>query len=158
MLLKKFLTTSKNIERDSYIWNMIGSMLNASQSVIMLMLLTRTVNLYETGVFTIAYANANFFLNIRKYGIRNFQVSDTKHQFTFREYNFAQYITTILMKLTSSIYVVITANANHYCPEKIQIIFWMCLFKVIAPLDDVYHGLYQQTIDLILPTNVCSCV
>lgn len=144
MSLKRFLIHSNNIDRDSYIWNMTGSMLNAFQSVIMLMVLTRAVNLYEAGLFTIAYANANLFLNIGKYGVRNFQVSDTNHQFSFREYNRSRYITTSIMLIVSIGYVAIAAHANNYPAEKSQIIIWMCLFKVIDSLEDVYHGLYQQ--------------
>lgn len=72
MNLRKYLITSNNIERDGFIWNMVGSMLTAFQSVILLMILTRTVGLINAGIFTIAYANANLFLNIGKYGMRNF--------------------------------------------------------------------------------------
>lgn len=71
--LKHFLLNSKNINKSSFIWNMAGSMLMAFQSVIMLMIITRTLNLYEAGVFTLAYASANLFLNIGKYGMRNFK-------------------------------------------------------------------------------------
>ena len=144
MSVRRFLTYSNNIERDSYIWNMSGSMLNAFQSVIMLMILTRAVNLYEAGLFTIAYANANLFLNIGKYGVRNFQVSDVNRQFSFREYNRCRYITTAVMFIVSVGYVFIAARANDYPVEKSRIIIWMCLFKIIDSLEDVYHGLYQQ--------------
>lgn len=144
MSLRAFLINSNNIDRDSYLWNMIGSLLNAFQSVIMLMILTRTVNLYEAGLFTIAYANANLFLNIGKYGVRNFQVSDTNRQFSFREYNLTRYITTIAMLIVSVIYVLFAAKSNNYTSEKSMIIIWMCLFKIVDSLEDVYHGLYQQ--------------
>ena len=144
MSLRAFLIGSNNIDRDSYLWNMIGSLLNAFQSVIMLMILTRTVNLYEAGLFTIAYANANLFLNIGKYGVRNFQVSDTNRQFSFKEYNLTRYITTIAMLLVSVIYVFFAAKTNDYTSEKSMIIIWMCLFKIVDSLEDAYHGLYQQ--------------
>ena len=41
--LKHFLLNSKNINKSSFIWNMAGSMLMAFQSVIMLMIITRTL-------------------------------------------------------------------------------------------------------------------
>lgn len=144
MLLKKILTNSKSIEKDSYIWNMIGNMLNAFQSVIFLIIITRVVNLYEAGLFTIAYANANLFLYIGKYGMRNFQVSDVNDQFSFKEYRFSRYITSLIMIITSFIYVLIAANINNYTKEKSLIIIWMCLFKVIDSVEDIYLGLYQQ--------------
>ena len=81
--LKNFLLNDKNIERDSFLWNMIGSMLMAFQSVIMLMIFTRVLGLADAGIFTIAFANANLFLNIGKYGMRYFQVSDLERQFSF---------------------------------------------------------------------------
>ena len=68
MKLEKFLIQSNNIGKDSLVWNMVGSMIMAFQSVIMLMILTRVLGLNEAGIFTIAYANANLFVTIGKYG------------------------------------------------------------------------------------------
>ncbi|MBQ9200166.1 MAG: lipopolysaccharide biosynthesis protein [Lachnospiraceae bacterium] len=144
MILKKFLNNSKNIERDSYIWNMTGSMLNAFQSVIFLMIITRAVNLYEAGLFTIAYANANLFLNIGKYGVRTYQVSDVNDQFSFKEYKISRYITSVLMMVVSLAYVLIASYANGYTKEKSYIIIWMCVFKAVDAMEDVWLGLYQQ--------------
>lgn len=142
--LKHFLLTSKNIDKSSFVWNMAGSMLMAFQSVIMLMIITRSLSLYEAGVFTLAYASANLFLNIGKYGMRNFQVSDVKHQFTFKDYYMSRIITTVVMLLVSIVYVIIASNQNHYNSNKSWIIIWMCLFKIIDSIEDVYLGLYQQ--------------
>ncbi len=142
--LKNFLLNDKNIERDSFLWNMIGSMLMAFQSVIMLMILTRVLGLADAGIFTIAFANANLFLNIGKYGMRYFQVSDLKRQFPFSEYKVSRVITVIAMLLTSIVYTLYAAFANTYSAEKTQIIIWMCLFKVVDAIEDIYHGYYQQ--------------
>lgn len=142
--MKNFLLNSKNIDHSSFIWNMAGSMLMAFQSVIMLMILTRTLGLVESGIFTIAYANANLFLTIGKYGMRYFQVSDLKKQFTFAEYRASRVITSVAMVVMSAVYVIHAASANGYSMEKAQVIFWMCLFKVVDVVEDVYHGLYQQ--------------
>lgn len=76
MWIKRFLLDNRKIQKDSYLWNMIGSLLMAFQSVFMLMILTRTVGLEEAGRFTIANANVNLFLTIGKYGMCIFQVFD----------------------------------------------------------------------------------
>lgn len=144
MQIKRFLLSKKNIEINSFIWNMAGSMLMAFQSVIMLIILTRVLGLVEAGIFTIAYANANLFLTIGKYGMRNYQVSDIKQEYTFSDYYYSRVITTILMVLFSIIFIVYTGMENHYSLEKSLIILWMCLFKTIDSIEDVYHGLYQQ--------------
>ena len=144
MNLRKYLTKSQNIKRDSFIWNMTGSVLLAFQSVILLMILTRTVGLVEAGIFTIAYANANLFLNIGKYGMRNFQVSDVKRQFSFKEYLYSRWITTFAMLVVSVVYIIYASMANHYTVEKAMTIFWMCLFKIPDAIEDIYYGDYQK--------------
>ena len=142
--MKSFILNSSNTERESFIWNMAGSLLMAFQSVIFLMILTRTVGLIASGIFTIAYANANLFLNIGKFGMRNYQVSDVKKEFSFHEYLRSRWITTAAMTLVSIAYVIYTSKANNYSFEKSQIIVWMCLFKVSDSLEDVYYGEYQK--------------
>lgn len=139
-----FLLRSDNVEKSSFIWNMTGSMLVAFQSVILLMIITRTVGLIEAGIFTIAYANANLFLNIGKYGMRNFQVSDVTRQFSFSEYHMSRRITTLAMLIVSMIYVLWSAFANEYSLEKTAIIIWMCIFKLPDAIEDVYYGDYQK--------------
>lgn len=144
MQIEKYFIESKNRVRDSYVWNMVGSMLTAFQSVILLMILTRTVGLVDAGIFTIAYANANLFLNIGKYGMRNFQVSDIKCQFSFQEYLRSRWITTSIMLLISVVYTIHTSIINHYSMEKLMIIIWMCLFKLPDAIEDIYFGDYQK--------------
>ena len=125
-------------------WNMTGSTIMAFQSVIMLMILTRVLGLNEAGIFTIAYANANLFLAIGKYGMHNFQVSDVSEQFSFQEYYLSRILTTSIMIIVSVIYVIYIGNKNEYSLEKCFVIIWMCIFKVVDSLEDVFHGLYQQ--------------
>ncbi|MCI9487223.1 MAG: oligosaccharide flippase family protein [Lachnospiraceae bacterium] len=144
MKIKPFFLESKNIERSSYTWNMAGSMLSAFQSVIMLMILTRTLGLKDAGIFTIAFANANLFLSIGKYGMRYFQVSDVRGQFSFAEYKSSRIFTTAAMILVSAGYVLFVQRKNAYTLEKSMTIIWMCLLKVVDAVEDVYHGFYQQ--------------
>lgn len=139
-----FLFSSKDIERSSYIWNMSGSMLLAFQSVIMLMIITRALGLEAAGIYTIAYANANLFLTIGKYGMRNFQVSDVKGRYSFGDYFASRCATTMAMLLVSVFYIMITAQRYGYSKEKSYVILWMCLFKAVDSLEDVFHALYQK--------------
>lgn len=135
---------SDKIQRDSYIWNMAGNMLMAFQSVLLLMLLRRTTDLQTAGIFTIAYADANLFLTIGKFGVRNFQVSDVRGQFTFGEYRCARRVTTAVMIAVSVCYVFICTYDNSYSVKKALIILWMCLYKAVDAAEDVYYGAYQQ--------------
>lgn len=144
MCIKNFLLNDKNIERDSYIWNMAGSLLQAFQSVIMLMILTRTLGLRDAGILTIAYANGNLFVTIGKYGMRYFQVSDVKNQFSFSEYRTSRVITVAVMIIVSVSYVIYAGIVNDYSLEKSLVIMWMCLFKAVDAAEDIYFGMYQR--------------
>lgn len=139
-----FLIKSKNIERDGYIWNMLATTIMAFQSVILLMILTRVIGLADAGIFTLAFANANLLLNIGKYGVHNYQVSDTKPMFTFGDYRASRWITTVAMLVASVIYVLVYAATANQPTEKLWIMLWMCFFKTIDAMEDVYFCLYQQ--------------
>lgn len=155
-MIKKYLNNSKDIEKSSYVWNMAGSMLMAFQSVIMLMILTRTAGLNASGIFTIAYANANLFLTIGKYGMRNFQVSDTLHKYSFSEYRDSRLISTFAMILVSVLYLLYTSSVNDYSLEKSMVILWMCLFKVPDAFEDVYYGEYQRNVRLDIASKAMT--
>ncbi|MCR4797603.1 MAG: lipopolysaccharide biosynthesis protein [Lachnospiraceae bacterium] len=142
--MKSFLNNSNNIERDSYIWNMAGSMIMAFQSVILLIILTRVVDIVTAGVFTIANANANLFLNIGRFGMRNYQVSDVRREYNFAEYRNSRVASTILMFVCFAAYIAYAAISNGYSAEKTWIIFWMCMFKLPDAFEDVYYGEYQR--------------
>lgn len=144
MELKKFLLNDKGIEKSSFLWNMMGNILMAFQSVIMLIILTHMKNLYEAGVFTIANVSSNLFLTIGKYGGRYFQVSDVYDQFSFAEYRTTRIVTSVIMVLISAVYVICADISKGYSAEKVFVILWMCLFKAIDALEDVYHGHYQK--------------
>ncbi|MBR3056981.1 MAG: lipopolysaccharide biosynthesis protein [Clostridiales bacterium] len=142
--LRKFLLNDKNIERNGYIWNMIGSMMNAFQSVFLLVIINRVLGEGESGIFNIAYANANLFLNMGKYGMRYYQVSDVKHEHSFGDYLTSRIISCAAMIISSLIYVLYSAFSNSYSPYKTWIIIFMCLFKVVDSFEDVYGGQYQN--------------
>lgn len=144
MKIRHFLIESENIEQDSYLWNMTGSILTAFQSVIMLVILSRVTGLREAGILTIAYANANLFLTIGKFGMRNFQVSDVREQFSFKDYLISRWITVGLMVVMSVLYVLYAQFKNDYSLEKTLVIIWMCLLKTIEAAEDIFHGYYQQ--------------
>ena len=142
-ILNKWLIDS-NKESNTYLWNLLGSMLLAFQSVIMLMLITRIIGLYDAGIFTIAYANANLFLTIGKYGVRNYQVSDVNNTFSFTNYQNVRVLTTIVMIFVSFIYVLYMSNEGVYTIDKCLIIIVVCILKSLDSIEDVYHGYYQK--------------
>lgn len=131
-------------ERSAYLWNTASGLLMAFQSVIMLTVLTHVCDTVTAGVFTIAYANANLFLNLGKYGIRNFQVSDVCEKYSFRTYLFARVVSVVAMLAFGAAWLLWSASSVGYTLDKSLTILMMLVFKAIDALEDVFHGNYQQ--------------
>ena len=134
----------KRIRRAAYRWNSAGGTLFALQSVIMLVVLTRVCDVYTAGVFTIAFANSNLFLNIGKFGMRKFQVSDRQQEFSFREYRASRIISCAAMMAASCAYIMYSTITLGYSSEKTLVMIVMCAFKAVDAFEDVYTGAYQR--------------
>ncbi len=135
---------NKDIFKESYIWNLSASLLFGFQSVILLIVLTRTVGLEDVGIFTISYANASLLLFLGKYGVRNYQVSDVNEDHTFGDYKIARCISVGLMIAVAMGYTVFAVLVQNYSAKKSWIIFFMCLYKVPDAIEDVFFGEYQR--------------
>ena len=140
-LMNKILfNNDKNITSQSVIWNLIASLLNAIISAYMLMIVTRYIGIKEGGIIAIAATLAYQLLIIGNYGMRNYQATDTKRNYSFTEYLYSRYITSILMILAMFIIVFY----NGYNMHKSLVIIGFVLFKWVDAIEDVYHGFYQQ--------------
>lgn len=135
---------SAAIERAAYVWNTAAGLLNAFQSVIMLVVLSHVCDPVQAGVFTIAYANANLFLNLGKYGVRNFQVSDVDEKYAFAPYHAARVVSVAGMVVFGVAWTAWSAFTVGYTTEKTLVVLMMLLFKAIDAYEDVFHGNYQQ--------------
>lgn len=138
------MAQARDIERNAYIWNTAAGLLNAFQSVIMLTVLSHVCDAATAGVFTIAYANANLFLNLGKYGVRNFQVSDVGEKYGFPAYHAARIVSVLAMITFGAAWAIWSSVTVGYSTVKFLIILVMLLFKAIDAYEDVFHGNYQQ--------------
>ena len=138
------LTIDARIARNAYTWNTAGGFLSAFESVIILMVVTRVCDMTVAGVFTIAYANANQFMYMGKYGMRNFQASDVNHEYAFSTYARSRAITTAAMVVSGSAYLIFNALTLGYDLEKSFTILVMLLFLAVNTIEDVFAGNCQQ--------------
>lgn len=129
--------------RSAYRWNTVAGILFALQSTIMLIVLTRVCDVYVAGVFTIAFANANLFMQISNYGMRKFQASDRKGEFSFRSYRASRVATCAAMVAASVAYIAYSSLTLGYSQDKALVMFVMCVFKAIDSFEDVFTGGYQ---------------
>lgn len=162
-MIKKILFGSKDKMKSAYLWNTCAAMLNAFQTVFILMLISRIDPVIDAGVFTIAFAIGNLMMAIGKYGIRQFQVSDVEEKYSFKEYTVARIITSIIMIAASFVYVGVNLASGLYNSSKSIVIILICLAKVIDAVEDVIHGMFQQYLRLdvagkILSIRMCTYI
>ena len=131
-------------EAGNYIWNAIGGMLNAGQSVLVLIIVTRVCGLEAAGLYSIAFATGNLFMYLGNYGVRNYQVSDVDEKFPFRSYVLHRLLTVALMLLASAVYCTYSLLRGAYSPAKTMTVAAMCLLKAIDCLEEVLEGRLHQ--------------
>lgn len=143
-LIKGLLKKTNHIERSIYCWNFLNAALSAMQSTLILVVLTRTNNMDDVGTFSIAYAVASLMLFIGQYGLRKYQVSDIREQFSFANYLSMRIITCLVMVAVSTGYCVYVYLFNDYSVKKACVVFLVCILKTIQAFADVLHGQIQK--------------
>lgn len=133
----------KKIEKDCFIWNTVAGGINAAEAVLLIMIITRTNGVAAAGVLSIAFALGNLLMTIGKFGVRNFQVTDVKKDYSFNAYYTLRIITSAAMALISIIYVFIKYFENEYTKEKCIVVLGICFIYVIEAFEDVYLGNIQ---------------
>lgn len=132
----KEIVSSKKV----FFWNIVGSLCSAGSSFYLLMVVTRICGASQAGIFSIAFAIAQLMLTIGRYGMRAYQATDLREEFSFSTYLTSRLITSFAMIVSSVIYII----AGGYAIEKSAIIFFVCLIKMVDAVEDVFHGLFQQ--------------
>ena len=96
MFKRFFYSEATSISKKSYLWNIIAGCVNAAEAVILMSVVARVVNDEAAGILTIAFAVGNLLMNVGKFGVRNFQVTDTDN-YSFSDYFSLRIITTTAM-------------------------------------------------------------
>jgi len=146
--MKSFSSSVKRtkwIESKSvYVWNVLGGVLNAGQSALILMVISRTSSIEDSGIYSLAYAIASLALTLGLFGVRHYQASDVKEKYKFEFYYSSRVLTIILMCLLITYYLVNGYFFKNYSPHKCLTICLVGLLKVVDAFEDVFHGRLQQ--------------
>lgn len=129
----------KEQHQKNIFWNMIASILNSSQTVIFLLIITRELGIIEAGIFSLSFSTANMLINIGNYGVRNYQVTDISYKHSFREYFIVRIITCMVMLIVSIFYGIQAGGIN----QKGLMIWMLCFLKCLECIEDLFFGEYQ---------------
>lgn len=145
MFIQWLLDDKSQVEKKtSIIWNAISGMLNAGQSAVILIFVSHNLGIFTAGTITIAYAIANLFLSMGKYGVRNYQVTDVEETYSFGEYFYSRIIVIVAVIMIQFFFLTYEINTGAYSYEKAVVIFELTVLKLVDAFEDVYVGRYQQ--------------
>lgn len=136
---KKINRYNLNTSKKAFIWNMMGSLLNAASSMILLIIVTRIKGDFEGGVFAFAFSLSQLFLSIGNYEIRPYQSTDINRKYKFKDYLSARIISCTLMMSCAILYIFIF----NYSEQKGILIFLLCFYRMIDAFADVFEGEFQ---------------
>ena len=136
--------TQKKIVRDGYLWNSASGMVNAVQSVIILILITRFAGIEEAGVFSIAYAIGVLLQMFATYGVGNFQITDVREKYSFSDYFWNRSITVFASLALLALYCSLKSLSGDYSSEKTLIVLLIGAWKLVGSTENVFYAMFQQ--------------
>ena len=107
-----------------YIWNIVGSMTNAFMSMVILAIVTRTLDNQQTDIFSIAWSISQLMATIGTFQIRTYQATDVTERYKFNQYFAFRCLTVVIMILASIIYIA----EKRYSFYKTMIVLIICFF------------------------------
>ena len=131
---------SKSNFRSNFIWNILGTGLNAFNSLFLLIAVTRINGINDAGIFSLAFSTACILYVIGTYAGRVFQVTDNDKSITNMDYVANRVITCVLMIICAFAFVLI----KQYDFYKASIFILLALFKCLEAFSDVLYGVLQK--------------
>lgn len=133
----------KAVKQD-YIWNTVAGLLNAMESVIMSIFVTRITGLADAGILAVSFTIGNQMLTIGKFGLRSYQATDVRERFSFGIYLKSRMLTTLVMLISTLFYLLYGYACRDYKWNKAGAILAICLIYAVEAFEDVIWGYYQQ--------------
>jgi len=121
-------------------YNTFGNLVYLGAQWLLVVLIVRSNGYEDAGIFSLAMSIANIFFCIAYYGMRPFQVSDSKARFSPYQYERTKYFTIFLGSIACGLYLVII----NYSEKQITAIILYFIYRCFETLSDVYYGELQK--------------
>lgn len=123
-------------DKKLFLWNMIGSSIYALASLILTYMTIRVIGDKEGGIFAIALTLAQMFIYIAYYEMRNYQVTDAKERYEFKNYHAVKIVNCVAMMVIVLVYCLI----KRYDFYKYLIVMLVCFYRMLDGYADVYEA------------------
>ena len=124
----------------NFSWNMIGSIFESALSFVLLIVVNRIMGESSGGVFTLAFSHAQLMYYIGTLEVRPIQSTDVRQKYRFSSYFSLRLASCVLMVLVCLVYALLM-DAD---PMKKRIVMYVCLYKTVEAVLDVFTAMYQQ--------------
>lgn len=130
--------------RKNFLWNVVGSVVNSSTSLLFLIIATRINGVEKAGIFTFAFSTACLLQVIGIYCGRAYQVTESNDNITNNDYIYSRYFTCLIMLLCSFLFTCV----KGYVIYKAIIIILLTIFKMIEAFSESIYAIIQKNDDL----------
>jgi O-antigen/teichoic acid export membrane protein len=134
----------RGLALSGFFWNATNAGLDAIQSAVILLAISRTRDIATAGIIAFGFAVANLVTIIARYGIRNYQVTDLRERFGFQDYFLCRGVTTGGGLFFALVYLTLMVFFGRYSPDKGLVILEIVFLKATGAVEDVFIGRLQQ--------------
>ncbi len=138
------MTKKDKIVKKNFLYNAIGSTVNASISLIFMIIVTRINGTDKAGIFTFAYSTSCLFQVIGLFAGRAYQVTETNKNYKNKVFIYNRIISCILMFLASILFIIIKGYNFYKC----SVIILLIIYKMIEAFSEVLYGIIQKKEEL----------
>ena len=113
-LRRRILGADRNHARDNFLWNMIGSVLYAAATILLVRLTRGAAGTGAGADFNIAFKTGQILLTVGYFEIRPFQVTDVNNEYSFQDYLSLRVITCAVMAALGFLYPAVSGDCLLY--------------------------------------------
>lgn len=126
--------------KKAFLWNTVGSTFYFAAQFLLTFAVVRIAGESVSGVLSTAMNVTNLFISLSGYGMRYYQVSDTKHLYSDNTYIKSRFLTC---GAAAFLCLVFSFAVQYSAYQRICIMLWL-LYRMSEPFSDVYNGICQQ--------------
>ena len=126
--------------RRNFIWNTLGTGLNAFNSLFFMIIATRINGVDKAGIFTIAFSTACILYAVGLYAGRVFHVTELNKSISDKDFIVNRLLTTLIMIVCLIVFCIV----RKYNFEKSIIFLLLTIYKALEAFSDVIYGVLQK--------------
>lgn len=136
------MRNKSNVKKD-FIFNTIGTGINAFNSLFFMIIATRINGVSDAGIFTFAFSTAALFQIIGVYSGRIYQITDNTKA-TNEDYLVNKVVTCVIMFVVSILFILL----RGYTGKKMLVILILCIYRTLEAFSEVIYAYFQKNYEL----------